>query len=1255
MGTKWTEEQQKVIDLRNRNMLVSAAAGSGKTAVLVERIIKMITDKDAPVDIDRLLVVTFTNAAAAEMRERVSSAIEKKLEEDPKDSMLQRQLTLIHNAQITTIHSFCLYVIRNNFHVIDLDPGFRVADEGELKLMKSDIAEGLLEDCYEEGREEFYHFIECYSPGKTDSGIEELILQLYQFSMSYPWPEEWLENCKKAYEADSLADIGESVWMKKLLEHAGLILADAKQSIRSGRELSLTPDGPYMYEDAWNSDEELLDAIMRSTTYSEYYEAFAKLEYAKLSGKKDPGVSQYKREAAKNMRDGVKDSLKSLKNQYFSQSPSQMLENIRNAGAAVNELIDLTLEFSKRFSQKKMEKNLVDFNDLEHFALKILVDENGGDPVPTAVAEDLSGYFSEIMIDEYQDSNFVQEMILTSVSKAARGIFNIFMVGDVKQSIYKFRLARPELFMEKYENYSQDDSDHQRIDLHKNFRSRCQVLDGINFIFYQIMGRTLGNIEYDKDSALYNGAVFPEGSPEELLDTELLLVDLNPEDLEETDEEYTSREIEAKAVAKRIKELVAENSDFRVLDKKTGAYRKCRYSDIVILLRTVSGWGDTFAEILMSADIPAYTGSQTGYFSTIEIRTILALLNVIDNPIQDIPLAAVLKSPIVGLSTEELAIIKSTYPGSNLYDGALRYSMFAELGETEAEKGKQEESGSAGSDMLTEISNSELAGKLSKFFEQLDEFRRLVPYTGIHDLIWIILEKTGYGSYVAAMPGGEQRKANVDMLVEKAIVFESASYRGLFNFVRYIEQLQKYDVDFGEAGTISENENTVRIMSIHKSKGLEFPVVFVSGLGKRFNRQDARSRLVLHPDLGVGADFIDPELRVKSPTLIKKAMQQQIDLENMGEELRVLYVALTRAKEKLIMTGAVKKIEDKISSFAQVLVQPETRIPFSRLSKAQTFLEWIIPALMRHRSFGEILESLELPSGNGHSLCGDNSKFSIKLISIEEVIGQEVMDQFMRETTREDLMNWDADVIYRKEAREKLEERLGYQYPFSSEAGIHTKMSVSELKKIGQNIDDELTEQFYEEPPLEPLIPRFIEEKEEAGGTERGTAYHKILQYLELPKISSRESLEENLNQLIAKGRFTEETGSLVKYDSLFRFASSPLGSRMRQADLRDELYREQPFVIGIEAKEMNPEFTSDELILIQGIIDAYFEEDGQLVVADYKTDRVRIFGKDAEEELKRRYKIQLDYYQKALEQLTGKKVKEKIIYSFDLQKEIVI
>ena len=1187
MSVKWTSEQQKVIDLRNRNILVSAAAGSGKTAVLVERIIRRLTEDDTPTDVDRLLIVTFTEAAAAEMKERISAAIEKKLEERPGDIRLERQATLIHSAQITTIHSFCLAVIRDHFHVIGIDPGFRIAEEGELKLLKQDVLEELLEECYAEAKEEFLDFTERFGSGKSDKKIEEIILKMYEYSRSYPRPDRWLDQCVKAYASEDLEVRAE--------ERVRMRAADIERVLERGLKICEEPDGPYMYGDMLDSDLQELERLQQAENFDAMYSAAAGFKWKRLSSRKDDTVSPDKKEKVKKLREQAKSLLKGMQEDYFYAPREVWQQDMQDALPSVVTLTELVKRFAHMLDEKKRLRNMIDFNDMEQFALAILTEEKDGELVPSAVAGEYQDRFDEVMIDEYQDSNLVQETILTSVSRVSRGEYNIFMVGDVKQSIYSFRLSRPELFMEKYNTYSLKDSVTQRIDLHKNFRSREEVLDSVNDIFRQIMKKELGGIEYDDSAALYPGAEFPPlpSGKEDFCKSELLLLD--KEDTGGEDE----RQAEARMIARRIRELIRDGV---VLDKETREYRRVQYRDIVILTRSIRGWAEVFSSVLGEEGIPAYSVSREGYFETYEVSVLLDYLKILDNARQDLPLAAVLTSVFGGLNTRELAEIRIAYPNVPFYEAA---AMCAE------------------SDAAEDACMEELRGKLRRFYDQVRYFREKVPYTPIHELLEEIIDKTGYGLYIAAMPGGAQRMANVEMLTERAAAFEGTSYKGLFNFVRYIAQLKKYDVDYGEAGIMDEQADTVRIMSIHKSKGLEFPIVFVAGMGKKFNTQDTKGSVLLHPDWGAGVDLIDLKRRTKTPTFLKKMIREETALENLAEEMRILYVALTRAKEKLIMTGAAKITEDgAVSDISSVF----------RAEGAKCYLDWVLPCILSDET-GKVKQE---------------SPVEVSVFRAEDLTLQQ--EETQAEVVAEDVLrNWDDSQVYEPELRERLDAQIDYVYPFEDEGKMKLKFTVSELKKWA-SLAEEAGEEMYEEPVVVPLIPEFLKEEEILTGAPRGSAYHKLLELLDFTVDYDVENLTAAVQQLRQEGRLTDEMAECIRPKDILRFLGCRSGRRMADAARNGKLYKEQPFVLSVDASEIYPEDCSGEKILVQGIIDVYFEEPDGLVVLDYKTDKVRTGN-----ELKEKYHAQLDYYAQALEQLTEKPVKEKIIYSFTLGEEIEV
>lgn len=1287
MGVSWTTEQQQVIDLRNRNILVSAAAGSGKTAVLVERIVKIITDKNHPVDIDHLLIVTFTNAAAAEMRERIGNAIEKALDEQPGNEHLLRQLTLIHNAQITTIDSFCLYVVRNHFHEIDLEPNFRIGDEGELKLLREDVLGRVLEQNYEEPSEAFSDFVEGYASGRTDAALNEMILQLYEFSRSYPWPEKWLDSFVGAYRIETREELDRAEWLAPLTENICFVLKDCEQLLKQALAITQQDDGPDMYEKAVQSDLEKYEGLSRLTSFCELSGALSDIKYDRLASSRGFEGDPDKLELVKSLREQAKDVVKKLCRQYFFCSPEMMIEQLERTEPMLEEVVRLTKQFADEFAAAKRRKNLVDFHDVEHFALQILVDEETEKAKKTA--EEFRDTFEEIMIDEYQDSNEVQETLLRSISREERGENNIFMVGDVKQSIYRFRLARPELFMKKYDSYSLEESTTQRIDLHKNFRSREEVLTCTNDIFYKIMARSLGNVEYDAEAALYPGASYPVSAD---FIPEILLADSNDELLEDT--ELTDKKtLEAKIVAEEIKHLMKTQ---QVTDKAAGTLRAAHYSDIVILLRSLSGWADSLVEVLNGNGIPAHTVSSTGYFSTVEVQTVLSMLRLLDNPRQDIPMAAVLRSPMAGLTDEELAVLRLEDGSVPFHEAVLELAegLYEEDGQKEISDSEADRKQGRNADEKTE-NHIEITAhrKLLKFYKKYKQLRQLVPDTPIHELIEIILRETGYGHYVAAMPAGNRRTANLNMLLEKAAAYEKTSYKGLFHFVRYIDELQKYDVDFGEADMVGENEDVVRIMSIHKSKGLEFPIVIVSGMGKNFNKQDTRSKMVLHPELGIGLDYMDGKKRIKSPTIAKKAIAKQIDLENLGEELRVLYVALTRAKEKLILTGTLKDAPEKLEFFRQQAnLSKAADRPLSYLTRegASGYLDWILPAVL---SYGD--------------------KYPVRIVEAAELVLDEVENQLEQ---NEDL----TERIEEIEAADtqlvgQLKQRFLQRYPYQVDVLRKNKYSVSELKHRAMRekfeAEQEETVPAFLEEPVTPTIPLFIQRQgsveqeaqnkaQDAGqeaeskaeqkiksntanrGALRGTAVHRVMECYDF---ASEKSVQEQMEAMEKEEKITADMRTLVKERIVADFVSSETGKRMALAQRMGALYREKPFVMGFTEEELENygfgagaqmienevqtenaqqeivlenvsrenHMHEEDLTLIQGIIDVFWIEDDVIIVLDYKTDRV-----DTAQELIDRYATQLKLYADALERVFAArkmKVKEILIYSFRLEKLISI
>ena len=1224
MGVTFTKEQQQVIDTRNRNLLVSAAAGSGKTAVLVERIIQMILNKEHPVDIDRLLVVTFTNAAAAEMRERIRQAIDRELAVDPFNEHLQKQAALLHKAQITTIDSFCLFVIRNHFHEIGLDPGFRVADEGELKLLQQDTLNELLEQEYDAADPKFLQCVEYFTGGSNDQILMQYIEKLYGFAESYPWPEDWLFGCMEDYKIADVEELNGTQWCRYLTSHVRFMLEELAGKLRQACRIAERPAGPYMYGELLEKEAEMLEQASKKETYQEQYEIMEKIAFGRLPSKKDDSVDPALRAMAQQLRNEVKKQIEKLKGDFLLRSPEQALAQMQRACPMVEELVSLVLTYERMLTQKKREANIIDFGDMEHLALQILLTKEDGEIVPTKAAKEYRECFDEILIDEYQDSNLVQEYLLTAVSGEQDGRNNRFMVGDVKQSIYKFRLARPELFMEKYHTYTKEESDCQRIDLHKNFRSRREVLEGVNTLFQKIMGQELGGIVYDEDAALYEGASYPENNGNE---TEYLIF------TQEEESGESVRSFEARAIAAKIRTLY---QNFQVTDKETGALRPVQYRDMVILLRTNSGWAEEFKETLQKEGIPAYVSLRTGYFEASEIRELLQFLHVIDNPRQDIPLYGTLKSYFGGFSEEEIARIRVSSTENEI-----------------AGKGALEEAAvtvnrpAALIDQLRAY-DGELKEKIADFLSTLDHYRKMSVYTPIHKLLEALIYTTGYFQYVTAKPGGEQRRANVEMLLSKAAAFEQTSFYGVFHFLRYIEQLSKYEVDYGEADILDENADVVRIMSIHKSKGLEFPVCFVAGLSKKFNMQDTTGRLVTDMDLGIGVDEIDSELRIQRRMTKKNVVSLKMRLDTLAEEMRVLYVAMTRAREKLILTAVVKdeeKLKEQITLYENTKAE-DGRMRFTDLMNAGSFLQFVLPAL----SDAQFISEGELKEQEISEECGQvlqREQFVYRITS--------------KEASEEELAQ-----------KEKLQQRMDRRYADEGLKELVTKTSVSELKKAQMDLD--FAGELFPEKEIVPYIPAFMQEEQGMSGADRGSAYHRVMELLDFEKVLNRENniemnlkenqskkseksgadtymiseLERQIAVMVEKELLQKPWSEAVSVKKLVVFFKSSLAQRMAKAQHLQKLKKEQPFVLGIAADRVKPQFPHEEQVLIQGIIDAFFEEGDDLVLMDYKTDAVK-----TGEELVKRYHTQMEYYTEALERIVGKKVKERIIYSFALGEEI--
>ncbi len=1216
MKINYTKDQQKVIEVHEKNVLVAAAAGSGKTAVLVERIVQMISDPKKKIDIDRLLVVTFTKAAAAEMRERISKALGNRLQNEPENLHLQKQVTLIHNAQITTIDSFCLFVLKNNFNEVGLDPTFRVADSGEIKLLEEEVLKEVLEEKYQAEEEAFFSLVDSFGKNGKDEALEETIKKMRNFAMSYPFPIEWLENCKNTY-ADEKAPYLDFVttYIKDILLG---ILDKIQYMIRVAEE----SDGPYMYLDAIRSEEAFLQSLCAETEFANIGNRLAKFSFSSLPRKKDDSISSEKRELIKNIRNGYKKELVDLTKNYFFEPLENLFADLSNSKEIIASLVDCVIAFHYAFLRKKREKNMIDFSDMEHLALEILITHENGKVVPTKVAREYQEYFQEILIDEYQDSNLVQEFLLQSIAKTGKGENNCFMVGDVKQSIYKFRLARPDIFMSKYERYKNENEEEVRIDLHQNFRSRNEILEVSNLIFSQIMHKDLGGVSYDEDAMLNPGASYVENEEEKV---EILIADTTMF----SEKRMLSKEkieTEARVISKKIKELVGIS---KIFDKEINCERYVQYRDIVILLRTYTGWDEIFHQVLTEEGIPSFVDSKTGYFSATEVQFILDFIKVLDNPYQDIPLCGVLLSLPIGFTEEELSFVRIASK------------------ERVKETGEKEKLYASIKEFVKMGDKKELVLRYSEFLELIEDFRNRVSHEPIHQLIQEIYEEVNSYAIFSVLPEGEQRSRNLDMLLEKAIQFENTSYHGLFHFVRYIEQLHKYDVDFGEASVLEETANVVQIISIHKSKGLEFPICIVAGMAKQFNKKDYVSPFVIEGDLGVGMEYVDLKKRITKPTIRRNALITKMRMDALGEELRVLYVALTRAKEKLIITAATDKIEDLVKEYGYLLTKKDGKLPFLAKANASSYLDLLIAALCRHQSMEKICGQYGLTQDRKSSIYAMQPHIKINILGKEDIENLKGKEQIGKEFWKQSLFMQFRSGSGDKEMENKILSKFRFVYPYRMEQGMFTKTTVSELKMEAM---EEEAHSMFKESKKEPYLPAFMRESEEISGSVRGSAFHKFLELYSFDEIPKEEEIVDLLVKYNKNGRMPKEYVAAVLPDKIMDFMHSDIAKRMVEAKRKSLLFKEQPFVLAVDANRINDEYPEEEKILVQGIIDVFFEENGELVVLDYKTDRVK-----TEKELIKRYQTQLEYYGEALEKLTGKKVKEKQMYSFALKKSVPI
>lgn len=1207
----WTNEQQAAIDSRGQTLLLSAAAGSGKTAVLVERIIRRLLDKEYPIDITELLVVTFTKAAAAEMRDRIGTALMKTLSET-KDPRVERQLALLPSAQISTLHAFCQHVIRKYFYTIDLDPAFSIAGEEELNLLRRQVLEDVFLSYYEDDEKAsiLYPLADMFGSDRGDDILMDTVSRMYTYARSLAWPEHWLKEAARAYDVAPDAVIDDMVWagpikdaVRRILEEDAHLYDGVLYHLRQ-REAFAPACDTFVAEQAalrqaaqarsWNDLSRFVRAI-----------DFPRLKSLRKLSDDDKAVW----ERCKKVRDDVKkDVIKTLQSVYFSATPEEWLDGMRAMKPVMDGLVTLTLDFAKAYGAAKKEKGWIDFSDLEHFCLQILLapDASPEHPVPSAAAEELRSQYEEVFIDEYQDTNGVQELITRLVS----GEDNRFMVGDIKQSIYRFRLADPTLFLEKYQSFSRDEKAVQRcIDLGRNFRSVPVVLDAVNAVFSRAMTAEAAGMDYGEREKLYAGRQAPDderwiGGPVE--------VDIVPTPSDEEDDDgSTAFEKECRFIAGRIGELLASG---RMAARKDGTLEPLSYRHIVVLLRSMAGKADVLIQALQEGGIPSYAEQSGGYFAAVEVQVMLALLRCIDNPEQDLAMAAVLRSPLVGLDETALAGVRLAG------DGTLWQNLPAFVASLPDGVDEKED--------------------LQQFMAAFDSWRTYSRRHGVAELLQRLYDDTAYVDFVGAMPGGDVRQANLKALYDRARQYEEAGFRGLFRYLQLMDKMKEDGLDLAPAKVVSEKEDVVRIMSIHKSKGLEFPVVFVADMGKAFNRRDTQDQILFHNRLGIGLKQYDPEWRMSYPTLIWSGIAAQLRWEGTAEEERILYVAMTRARDQLILTGHSSHIDRDWQRWT------------SRLNPAQakSYFDWVMPAALA--PFGAKADA-------DYARPGAAWQDAVWQVRIAKAVPAGTVEEgaYDGEPRLEALRCGD---LTGTPVPSWLDEQLSWQYAYPQAVRTAAKFSVSEVKRRYQELhSDELQDEAALSVPAAAVIPPapgeddafaalppwLAGEEAAVSGAQRGTALHKALQYITPAADQTTATLRREIDAFVRQGLLSREEAKLVYVPVLAAFCQSDIGRRMAESP---ELHREYPFTVLLAGGDPLPETETGEQILIQGVIDCLFREDDAWILVDYKSDRL-----ETADAFRRRYAVQLALYKRAVEQITHRPVEETYIYSLHLQQEI--
>ncbi|NLK01142.1 MAG: helicase-exonuclease AddAB subunit AddA [Clostridia bacterium] len=1217
----WNKDQWEAITCGGVDTLVSAGAGAGKTAVLVERVIRRILDERDPLRVDNLLVVTFTEAAASEMRSRIGKALNKALATDPGSSYIRKQIILLNNAQISTIHSFCNRIVRKYFYKLGLDPGYEILDSGDGEVMQMEIMEELLGSWYlDDGRQqEMLRLAQQYG-GRDNTYIKEIILNLYNMARSQPFPDKWLKDLINPFQIERDTPITRLIWWKYVLEQIEFDLNHAKALVLQGIKYCEKPSGPKAYLDTLQKDQDMIDNILRLVEAGDengLFEVFKNLNHPSLGRQsKSDELDEHLRVIVQNLRNDAKAVVDNLKKSYFSQTVEEHIAQLMELRPVVGLLVELTLEFDRRYSKAKLEKASLDFNDLEQYCFQILCDHRDDyQPYPSEVAFGLREIYEEILVDEYQDTNSLQDAILGMVSRSETDTPNLFMVGDVKQSIYGFRLAEPRIFLDKYHRYSTEDGLHRRIDLQQNYRSRKEIIHGVNFIFKKILSSGVGELEYDTSAQLNYGGLYPAKNHENSVagPVELHLVERS--NRQRGTDYLRNMEMEALVIGKRIIELVGRgDKEARLIyDVKKKEYRPLAYRDIAVLLRGTKGKANDMVDIFRRMDIPVYADLDTGYFEAQEVEVVLSLLKIIDNPYQDIPLAAVLRSPIVGLNAQDLAHIRLT-----LEKGAFVDAVYG----------------------AAKRNDYKFSDKLVTFLKQLKEFRDIAARDPLGDLIRYIYKETGYYEFVGGLPLGDQRQANLDHLQKRALGFDRK--QGLTGFLQYMNRLRENEKDIGVPKDLGENDNVVRIMSVHKSKGLEFPVVIAADLGAPLMVSGGRKDILCHRYLGIGPMTVDLDLGYKYPSLAHQVVKEGNIKEELAEEIRILYVAMTRAKEKLILTASMEGLKRCCEKWSTPALTVRGRLPDYYIASSNSMADWVCAALAKHRD-GSVIRDLSLAKNKNAAEVGDSSLWDINLWNIDE--GKELPTEQMREedskydlsleTFTEEIASLKGDPSIAGE----VDRRLNWNYPYKKISAKSSKANIADLKRRHNLWEDEGIAGDIFIPSLKKK-PKFMMDEEGIPPVKRGQAIHTVFQHLDLSKDLSAEGIAGQMDGMVARGLLASDEAAGIDPKSISHFFQHPLGKELLESGL-DNIHREVPFTLGLPADRVYPDLprgdAADEKVVVQGIIDCFVEKPGGILVIDFKSDRIRNEGQ-LDERVKY-YLGQLRFYTLALERILQKPV----------------